>query len=94
MFVLINFQAVIWFLARWSATYLMPPKDSQGNNSTVEEHKEAQLHLQNSKKMLFQVFGEHNQGKVVLDIIVNIAMTTLVSYPGEKDLQVSNSLLF
>lgn len=92
MFVLINFQAVIWFLARWSATYLMPPKDSLENNSTVEEHKEAQLRLENSKKM-FQVFGEHNQGKVVLDIIVHIATTTLVSYPGEIFLQVSNTFL-
>lgn len=80
-------EAVIWFLARWSATYLMPPKDDQGNSSTKEEHKESQLQCENSKKMLLQVFDEHNQGKVVLDIIVHIAMATLVSYPGEKDLQ-------
>lgn len=66
-------QAVIWFLARWSCTYLMPP----------EENREL-----NSRKVLLGFFGQHNQGKLVLDIIVRISMTALVSYPGEKDLQV------
>ncbi|KAF3452354.1 hypothetical protein FNV43_RR02787 [Rhamnella rubrinervis] len=65
-------EAVIWFLARWSCTYLMPP----------EENREL-----NSRKVLLGFFGQHNQGKLVLDIIVRISMTALVSYPGEKDLQ-------
>lgn len=38
--------------------------------------------------VFLSLFGEHNQGKHILDIIVRIAVTTLVSYPGEKDLQV------
>lgn len=66
-------QAVIWFLARWSCTYLMSP---EGNRES------------NSKNVLLGFFGQHNQGKFVLDIIVRISLTTLASYPGEKDLQV------
>lgn len=42
----------------------------------------------NSRKALLSFFGEHNQGQVVLNIIVRISMMTLMSYPGEKDLQV------
>jgi hypothetical protein len=41
-----------------------------------------------SKKVLLSFFGEHNQGRVILDIIVRISLITLTSYPGEKDLQV------
>ncbi|CAN1271124.1 xpo4 [Linum perenne] len=70
-------EAVIWFLARWSCTYLLS-----------EEIGESDLHLiQNSRKTLLSFFGEYNQGKVVLDIIVRVSVTTLMSYPGEKDLQ-------
>lgn len=47
-----------------------------------------QLHdSQFSRKALFSFFGEHGRGKQVLDIIVRISMTTLISYPGENDLQ-------
>lgn len=42
----------------------------------------------NSRKVLANFFGLHNQGKLVLDIIIHISLTALVSYPGEKDLQV------
>ncbi|XP_050143396.1 uncharacterized protein LOC126619158 [Malus sylvestris] len=65
-------EAVIWFLARWSCTYLMSP---EGNREST------------SKNVLLGFFGQHNQGKFVLDIIVHISLTTLASYPGEKDLQ-------
>ncbi|KAL5566868.1 hypothetical protein UlMin_030032 [Ulmus minor] len=65
-------EAVIWFLARWSCTYLMSP----------EENKDM-----NSMKVLLGYFGQHNQGKHVLNIIVRISLTALVLYPGEKDLQ-------
>lgn len=66
-------EAVIWFLARWSSTYLMSPDENTDMNS---------------RKVLVGFFGQHNQGKPVLDIIIRLALTTLVSYPGEKDLQV------
>lgn len=65
-------EAVIWFLARWSSTYLMSPEENTDMNS---------------RKVLVGFFGQHNQGKPVLDIIIRLALTTLVSYPGEKDLQ-------
>ncbi|ONH94485.1 hypothetical protein PRUPE_7G018700 [Prunus persica] len=65
-------EAVIWFIARWSCTYLM----------SREENRE-----RNSRNILLKFFGEHNQGKFVLDIIVRISLTALMSYPGEKDLQ-------
>ncbi|CAH2055114.1 unnamed protein product [Thlaspi arvense] len=72
-------EAVIWFLARWSFTYLMLVEDCNlGTN---------QLKSLPSRACLFTFFNEHNQGKFVLDIIVRISLTSLMSYPGEKDLQ-------
>ncbi|XP_030503962.2 uncharacterized protein LOC115719167 isoform X1 [Cannabis sativa] len=65
-------EAVIWFLGRWSCTYIMPPEENTDTNS---------------KKVLMTFFGLHNQGKLVLDIIIRISLTALVTYPGEKDLQ-------
>ncbi|CAA3016496.1 exportin-4 isoform X2 [Olea europaea subsp. europaea] len=79
-------EAVIWFLARWSSTYLMPPEEYKGNKSG-ENNNDAQVRLEHSKNALLRFFGEYNQGKLVLDIIIRISLTTLVSYPGEKDLQ-------
>ena len=76
-------QSIIWFLARWSRTYLMP-SDGIGDNIINSGHD----HGHSSKKVLLSFFGEHNQGKLVLDIIVRISLVTLTSYPGEKDLQV------
>ncbi|KAK9043523.1 hypothetical protein V6N11_071861 [Hibiscus sabdariffa] len=75
-------EAVIWFLARWSHTYLMPLEETNCLSNDYQQH-----HSVNSKKALLSFFGEHNQGQVVLDIIVRISVMTLVSYPGEKDLQ-------
>ncbi|XP_021742132.1 exportin-4-like isoform X2 [Chenopodium quinoa] len=75
-------EAVIWFLARWSRTYLMSPEGC-GNNANCHVPEQ----LQHSKKVLMDFFGELNQGKLVLDLVVRISMTTLISYPGEKDLQ-------
>ncbi|KAF2306990.1 hypothetical protein GH714_023093 [Hevea brasiliensis] len=79
-------EAVIWFLARWSRTYLMPEefRDRNFNSGHDHEYQFRQLH---SRKALLSFFGEHNQGKLVLDTIVRISVTTLLSYPGEKDLQ-------
>ncbi|KAJ4968652.1 hypothetical protein NE237_015353 [Protea cynaroides] len=74
-------EAVIWFLARWSDTYLMPLEGGRQSDGDCQHES------QPSKKALLSFFGEHNQGKLVLDIIVKISMTTLVSYPGETQLQ-------
>ncbi|KAL9225514.1 hypothetical protein vseg_001428 [Gypsophila vaccaria] len=75
-------EAIIWFVARWSRTYLMPPEgNGTGDGSYLPEQ------LQHSRKALFDYFGEHSQGKFVLNIIVRVSMTALISYPGEKDLQ-------
>ncbi|XP_058213435.1 uncharacterized protein LOC131325276 isoform X13 [Rhododendron vialii] len=79
-------EAVIWFIARWSRTYLMPPEET----TSCGDHT-PYLQPQNSSKAWLTFFGEHNQGKLVLDIIVQISKATLVSYPGEKDLQVMHS---
>ncbi|GMY20514.1 exportin-4 isoform X2 [Fagus crenata] len=75
-------EAVIWFFARWSHTYLMHPEEIR------EVHgQDHQLQSLQSRKGLHSFFREHNQGKLVLDIIVRVSITTLMSYPGEKDLQ-------
>ncbi|CAJ1961162.1 unnamed protein product [Sphenostylis stenocarpa] len=75
-------ESIIWFLARWSRTYLMS-SDGIGEKILDSGHH----HENSSKKTLLCFFGEHSQGKLVLDIIVRIAFITLTSYPGEKDLQ-------
>ncbi|KAK7285878.1 hypothetical protein RJT34_20662 [Clitoria ternatea] len=75
-------ESIIWFLARWSRTYLMS-SDEIGEKILDSGHH----HEHSSKKALLSFFGEHNQGKPVLDIIVRISLITLASYPGEKDLQ-------
>lgn len=67
----------------------MPPEEYKGNKSG-ENNNDAQVRLEHSKNALLRFFGEYNQGKLVLDIIIRISLTTLVSYPGEKDLQVCN----
>lgn len=77
-------EAVIWFLARWSHTYLMPLEEANCHLSHDYEHQHQSIH---SRKALLSFFGEHNQGQIVLNIIVHISMMTLMSYPGEKDLQ-------
>ncbi|XVF57114.1 hypothetical protein PTKIN_Ptkin06aG0177700 [Pterospermum kingtungense] len=78
-------EAVIWFLARWSHTYLMPLEEA--NCHLSHDYEQQQHQSVHSKKALLSFFGEHNQGKIVLNIIVHISMMTLMSYPGEKDLQ-------
>ncbi|XP_031282100.1 exportin-4 [Pistacia vera] len=80
-------EAIVWFLARWSQTYLMPFEEIRDGYSNFGHDYEHQLQSLHSRKALLSFFGEHNQGKLVLDIIVRVAITTLVSYPGEKDLQ-------
>ncbi|XP_038715218.1 exportin-4 [Tripterygium wilfordii] len=79
-------EAIIWFLGRWSQTYLMP-LDIGDSNLSFGHGREHHPQLLQSRKVLFSFFGEHGQGKLVLDIIVRISVSTLISYPGEKDLQ-------
>ncbi|KAK6911324.1 Exportin-1, C-terminal [Dillenia turbinata] len=78
-------EAIAWFLARWSSTYLMPPEETGENSGSGYDNNHMVQSLCSSKALL--IFGEHNQGKSVLDLVVHIATTTLVFYPGEKDLQ-------
>ncbi|RZC68876.1 hypothetical protein C5167_032005 [Papaver somniferum] len=79
-------EAVIWFLARWSDTYLMPLESGRGNNCNPAD-SEYQNGSQISRMALLNFCGEHDQGRAILDIIVHISMITLTSYPGENDLQ-------
>ncbi|GMH10488.1 hypothetical protein Nepgr_012329 [Nepenthes gracilis] len=75
-------EAVIWFLARWSCTYLLPPEDNRDSNNSLVQDTSQQF-----RKTICDFFGEHGQGKHALDAIVRISMAALISYPGEKDLQ-------
>ncbi|KAF6154762.1 hypothetical protein GIB67_032374 [Kingdonia uniflora] len=80
-------EAVIWFLARWSGTYLMPQEFIMATNCTEGRDHDNQHVSLLARKALVSFCGEHNQGKAILDTIVRISMATLSSYPGEKDLQ-------
>lgn len=79
-------EAIIWFLARWVDTYLMPLDATKGQiNAPGHEHGQPDGH-KFSKKVLLSFAGEHNQGVLVLDTVVRISVTTLNSYPGENEL--------
>ncbi|KAL9165123.1 hypothetical protein ABFS82_06G150000 [Erythranthe guttata] len=80
-------EAVVWFLARWSLTYLMPSEESVEHRSSYENCNDALLRSKHPTNALFSFSGENDRGKIVLDIIIRISLSTLVSYPGEKDLQ-------
>ncbi|KAH7691116.1 Nuclear transport receptor exportin 4 (importin beta superfamily) domain-containing protein [Dioscorea alata] len=73
-------EAVIWFLARWADTYVMPLDGTKGHICTPHES-------QASKRVLHSFAGENDQGKLVLDTIIRISMVALSSYPGENELQ-------
>ena len=79
-------QSVVWFLSRWSSTYLLHPEEIITTNYGKEHDNEFQS--QHTRKVIYSFFGEHGQGIPILDIIICIAATTLLSYPGEKDLHV------
>lgn len=78
-------EAIIWFLARWSSTYLMTVGEMQSCKNSIDEV--TLLRMQNSRKALLSFSAEYTQGKTLLEIIVRISLTTLISYAGEKDLQ-------
>ncbi|KAK8956358.1 hypothetical protein KSP40_PGU008631 [Platanthera guangdongensis] len=79
-------EAVIWFLARWVDTYLMPVVGTNIHIASVDDSMK--MHgPQSSKVILLNFCGEHKEGELVLDIVVRICLTSLISYPGEKELQ-------
>ncbi|XP_020531043.1 exportin-4 isoform X2 [Amborella trichopoda] len=80
-------EALIWFLARWADTYLLPIDTGRGHNCTPSQEGERLNEPHQARKALLCFFGEKNQGKSLLDTIVRIASTTLISWPGEKILQ-------
>ncbi|THU73129.1 hypothetical protein C4D60_Mb04t19540 [Musa balbisiana] len=80
-------EAVIWFLARWVDTYLMPIDAAKGQLGISGHDEGLQQHPQSSKKVLLSFSGQHSQGEIILDTIIRISMTTLTSYPGENELQ-------
>ncbi|CAI9270663.1 unnamed protein product [Lactuca saligna] len=78
-------EAIIWFLSRWSSTYLMTSGEMQSYRNSIDEV--TLLLMQRSREALLSFSAEHTQGKPLLNIIVRISLTTLISYPGETDLQ-------
>lgn len=66
----------------------MMPNNEMNKGVKSKTVFESDLQPEQAGLVFLSLFGEHNQGKHILDIIVRIAMTTLVFYPGEKDLQV------
>lgn len=78
-------ESVVWFLSRWSSTYLLHPEEIITTNCYGKEH-DNEFQSQHTRKVIYSFFGEHDQGIPILDIIIRISATTLLSYPGEKDL--------
>lgn len=85
-------QAVIWFLARWVATYLLPLDTRKEQISTTYHDDGSQHESQFSRKILLTFAVEHNQVDFVLDSVVRISVATLTLYPGENELQVYVSI--
>nr|CAD1836168.1 unnamed protein product [Ananas comosus var. bracteatus] len=80
-------EAVIWFLARWVATYLLPLDTRKEQISTTYHDDGSQHESQFSRKILLTFAVEHNQVDFVLDSVVRISVATLTLYPGENELQ-------
>ncbi|XP_031502482.1 uncharacterized protein LOC116265754 isoform X3 [Nymphaea colorata] len=80
-------EAVIWFLARWAATYLMPLDSGKGYSSMLGVEGQKLHSVLPSREILMSFCGEKNEGRTVLDNIIRIAITTLIYWTGEKNLQ-------
>lgn len=80
-------EAVIWFLARWVATYLVPLDVGRGQVSREEIDVVGKHGSQHSRKLLNSFAWENNQGEFVLDFVVLISMVALTTYQGENELQ-------
>lgn len=80
-------EAVVWFFARWTGTYLMPHDAGRGPNCTPGQEGERHPETQLGRSGLLNVFGEEMQGKVLLGTLVRIAIMTLTLWPGERNLQ-------
>ncbi|XP_031395904.1 exportin-4 isoform X3 [Punica granatum] len=79
-------EAVIWFLSRWSPTYLMSLEETHDRNDDSLLSRGHQL-PQNSRKTVANYFSEYSYGKFVLGTIVRVSIITFTSYPGENYLQ-------
>lgn len=79
-------EAVVWFLARWVDTYLMPLDVTRGQIDITGQGGQPNG-PQLSKRVIFNFAGENDQGKLVVDLIIRISVITLTSYPGENELQ-------
>ncbi|XP_030472181.1 uncharacterized protein LOC115690086 isoform X2 [Syzygium oleosum] len=80
-------EAIIWFLARWSQTYLMSPEESQDSSYSSKADNRHQVQSTGSGRTVLRYFNEYDHGKTVLDIIIRVAIATFMYYPGEKFLQ-------
>ncbi|KAK4801722.1 hypothetical protein SAY86_022209 [Trapa natans] len=80
-------EAVIWFLSRWSATYLLTREEFNNKNDGSLPGSRHQLQSQDSTKTVAIYFSEYNYGKLVLDAVVRISIITFTAYPGENYLQ-------
>ncbi|CAN6479474.1 unnamed protein product [Victoria cruziana] len=80
-------EAVIWFLSRWAATYLMPLDSGKGHSSMLGVEGQKLHSVLPSREILMSFCGEKNDGRMVLDNIILIAITTLIYWTGEKNLQ-------
>ena len=49
---------MVWFLSRWTGTYLMPPDVDRGPNCTPGQEGECQPKTQLGRSGLLNIFGE------------------------------------
>ncbi len=91
-------QAVVWFFGRWVDTYLMPADAGRGPNSTPSSNEGDQQQMGGTAgpqlQPLVVAFGEEGGGKAVLEVLVRVAVSGLISWPGERTLQASCPPLF
>ncbi|KAH9560099.1 hypothetical protein CY35_06G089400 [Sphagnum magellanicum] len=84
-------EAVVWFFGRWVDTYLMPADAGRGPNSTPSSNEGDQQQMGGTAgpqlQPLVVAFGEEGGGKAVLEVLVRVAVSGLISWPGERTLQ-------
>eukprot|EP00249_Psilotum_nudum_P010588 c22631_g1_i2 orf=152-3370(+) len=84
-------EAIVWFFSRWADTYLMPADAGRGPSSTPSGHESDQQHTMagthyDGRNALLAAFGEQGNGKAVLETLLQVGVTSLTSWPGERNL--------
>ncbi|KAH7284313.1 hypothetical protein KP509_34G048300 [Ceratopteris richardii] len=82
-------EAIVWFFARWTDTYLLSSNVGHGPYSTpsgAESNHQLSILPESGKNPVVFAFSEHGDGISALKCLVQLGGTALTLWPGEKAL--------